>query len=101
MSSSSVFFEVTSSSIFFEVVLFVWSSLVTGPSFMLISSLVLELRQFTFIRDSPEIQKPQILSSEFCKISRDWDQIRVNRELIILHRNKGLKVSLKYFLVKF
>ena len=40
--------------IFLEVVLFLLSSLVTGPSFMSISSLVLKLCQFLFIRDSPE-----------------------------------------------
>ena len=36
---------------FFYVALFLLSSLVTSPSFMLISSLVLELRQFIFIRE--------------------------------------------------
>ena len=36
---------------FFDPVLFLLSSLVTGPSFMTISSLVLELWQFSFIRD--------------------------------------------------
>ena len=74
------------------------------PAFFLQKIIIFWQKQyltFTFIRDSPEIQKPQILSSEFCKTSRDWDQTRVNRELKILHRNKGLKVSFKYFLVKF
>ena len=41
----------------FDVVLFLLSILVTGPYFMSISSLVLELRQFPFIRDWTEIQK--------------------------------------------
>ena len=36
---------------FFDVVLFLLSSLVTGPNFMSTSSLVLELWQFSFIRD--------------------------------------------------
>ena len=45
----------TSLSNFFGVALFLLSSLVTGPSFMWISSLVLELWQFSFIRDWPEI----------------------------------------------
>ena len=40
---------------FFDVVIFLLSILVTGPSFMSISSLVLELWQFSFIRDWPEI----------------------------------------------
>ena len=39
------------SSFFFDVVLFLLSTLVTGPSFMSVSSLVLELWQFCFIRD--------------------------------------------------
>ena len=53
-------------------ILFLLSSLVTGPSFMSISSLVLELWQFLFIRDWPEIQKFEIPPSEFCSISGDW-----------------------------
>ena len=44
---------------FFDVVLFLLSSLVTGRSFMSISSLVLELSQFSFIRDWPEIRKSE------------------------------------------
>ena len=40
---TSQFFEITSSSNFFEVVFFHLSSLVTGPRFISISSLVLEL----------------------------------------------------------
>ena len=46
----------TSSSIFFGVLIF-WSILVTSPSFMLLSSLVLELSQHSFVRDWPEIWK--------------------------------------------
>ena len=60
---------------FFDVVLFLLSSLVTGPSFMSISSLVLELWQFSFIRDWPEIRKSEIPSSEFCPISGDWGKL--------------------------
>ena len=45
------FAEVTSLSNFFGGFLFFLSSLVTGPSFMSLSSLVLELCQFSFIRD--------------------------------------------------
>ena len=57
---------------FFDVVFFLLSSLVTGPSFKSISSLVLELWQFSFIRDWPEIRKSEIPLSEFCPISGDW-----------------------------
>ena len=44
------FADMTSSSNLFDVVLFLLSSVVTGSNFMAISSLVLELRQFSFIR---------------------------------------------------
>ena len=57
---------------FFDIFLFLLSSLVTGPSFMSIWSLVLELWQFLFIRDWPETRKSEILPSEFCLISGDW-----------------------------
>ena len=61
----------------FWIVLFSLSSLVTGPSFMSISLLVLELWQFFFIRDWPEIQKLEILPSEFCPLSRDWVKLEI------------------------
>ena len=60
---------------FFDVVLFLLSSLVTGPSFMSISSLILELWQFSFIRDWPEIRKSEIPPSEFSPISVDWSKL--------------------------
>ena len=50
----------TSSSNFFDVILFLLSSLVIDLGFMPISSLVLELWQFSFIRDWPEIRKSEI-----------------------------------------
>ena len=74
MTMTSQFSDMTSSSNFFDVVLFLLSSLVTGPSFMSISSLVLELWQFSFIRDWPEIRKLEIPPSEFCTISGDWSE---------------------------
>ena len=69
---TSQFFWMTSSLDLFDVVLFLLSSLVTGLSFMSISSLVLELWQFSFIRDWPEIRKSEIPPSEVCPISGDW-----------------------------
>ena len=75
MTMASQFTVITSASNFFDVVLFLLSGLVTGPSFMSISSLVLELWQFSFIRDWPEIRKSEIPSSEFCPISGDWDEL--------------------------
>ena len=77
MTMTSQFSDMTSTSNFFDVVLFLLSSLVTGPSFMSISSLVLELWQFLFIRDWPEIRKSEIPPSEFCQISRDWGEQRL------------------------
>ena len=50
-------------------------SLVTGPSFMSISLLVLELWQFSFIRNWPEIRKSEIRRSEFFQISGEWGKL--------------------------
>ena len=49
--------------------------LVTDRSFMSMSSLVLELWQFSFIRDWPEIRKLEIPPSEFFPISEDWGKL--------------------------
>ena len=67
----------TSLSNFFDVVLFLFSSLVIGPSFMSISSLIIELRQFSFIRYWSEIRKSEKHSSEFCPISGLWSQLGI------------------------
>ena len=72
MTMTSQFADMTSSSIFFDFVLFFLSSLVTGPNFMSISSLVLELWQFSFVRDWPEIRRLEIPPPEFFPISGDW-----------------------------
>ena len=72
---TSQFSNMTSMSNFFDVVLFLLSSLVTGPSFMSRSSLVMELWQFCFIRDWPETWKSEIPPSEFCPISGDWGKL--------------------------
>ena len=78
MTITSQFSNLTSTSIFFfDVVLFLLSSLVTGARFMSISSLVLELWQFPFIRDWPEIWKSEITTSEFCLISGGWSKIGI------------------------
>ena len=45
---TSLFADMESSSKFFDLLLLLFLSLVTGPSFMSISLLVLELWQFTF-----------------------------------------------------
>ena len=74
MVTAAQFSDMTSLSIFFDD-LFLLSNLVTGPSFMSVSSLVLELWQFSFIRDWPEIQESEIPLSEFCPISGDWGKL--------------------------
>ena len=55
----------------FDVSEFLLLSLVTGSSFMLISVLVLELWQFSFIRDWPEVRILEIPLSEFFSICGD------------------------------
>ena len=72
---TSQFSNTTSTSIFFDIVLFLLSRLVTGPRFMSISSPLLELWQFSFIRDWPEIRKSEIPLSECCPISGDWSKL--------------------------
>ena len=72
---TSQFSDMTSTSKFFDVVLFFLSILVTDPSFMSTSSLVLELWQFSFKRDWPEIWKSEIPPSEFFTISGDWGEL--------------------------
>ena len=64
--------------IFLTLFCFSYKSLVTGPCFISISSLVLELWQFSFIRDWREIQKSEIPSSEFCPISGDWSKLGIS-----------------------
>ena len=60
---------------FFVVDVFFLSHLVTGPSFMSISWLVLELWQFSFIKDWPVIRESEIPPSELCPISGDWGKL--------------------------
>ena len=48
--------------------------LVTSPSFMSMSSLVLELWHIPFIKDWPEIRKSEIPPSEFCPVPGDWGE---------------------------
>ena len=75
MTMTSQFSNMTSTTIFFEIILFLLSILVTGPSFIPIWSLVLELWHFFFIRDWPEIRKSEIPPSAFCPISGDRSKL--------------------------
>ena len=74
---TSQFLGMTLSSGLFDVFLFLLPSLVPGPSFMSILSLVQELWQFLFIRDWPEIQISEIPPSEFCPISGHWGELGI------------------------
>ena len=62
---------------FFDVAMFLLSSLATRPSFISITWPVLELLQFLFITDLPEIQKSEIPPSDFCLISGDWGKLGI------------------------
>ena len=55
--------------------MFLLSSLVIGLSFIWILQLFPELWQFSFMSNWPEIHKLEILTSEFCPISGDWDEL--------------------------
>ena len=62
---------------FFDVLVFLLSSLVTGPSSISIPLLVLKLGQFLLIRDWPEIWKSEIPSCIFWPISGDWEKLGI------------------------
>ena len=69
---TSQFSETTSTSNFFHVALFLLSGLVTGPSFMSIWSLVLELWQFSFIRDKGLTRNPEIGNTPVWVLPNIW-----------------------------
>ena len=69
--------QISEKTSFFDVVSFLLSNLVNGPSFMSISSLVLELWQFPFTRDWPEIRNSEMPPSEFSAIYRVWCWLRM------------------------
>ena len=73
MRMTSQFASMTSLSNFFDVCMFLLSSLVTGPSFMSISCLVLAFFCKGLTRN-PEIKIPP---SEFCPISGGWDELGI------------------------
>ena len=74
---TSQFVDMMSWSNFYKVVLFPLSSLVTGLSFMSMSSLVLQLWQLTFIKDWSEIWNSQVHPLEFCPIFGDWGKFGI------------------------
>ena len=67
----------SSTKLFFDVVYYFLSSLVTGPSFMSISSQVLELWQFSFLSDWTEIQKSELVLSDVFPIPGDWSKLGI------------------------
>ena len=76
MTMTSEFADMTPSWYFWRCFVFLFI-LVTGPSFKWTTSLFLELLQFAFIRDWPEIWKSEILPSSFSPSSRDWGKLRL------------------------
>ena len=62
---------------FFWHCFILFSNLVTGPSFMSISPLVLELKIFSFIKDWPEIRKSKIPPSEFFSVPGNWGKLGI------------------------
>ena len=62
---------------FFRSYFFLLPGYVTGLSFMLVSSVVLKLWPFPFIKDWPEIQKSGMPPSEFWPISGDWGKLGI------------------------
>ena len=75
MTLASLFVDTTSSSIFFDVVLILLWSLVIDSNFMLVSLLVLELWQFSLIRDWLEI--PEIANTPIWVLPNIWRLRRV------------------------
>ena len=77
MTVISQFMNILSSPSFLTLSCLFFLSLVTGPSFIPISLPVLELSQFSFIKDWPEIWKLEIPSFEYCLISRYWGKVGI------------------------
>ena len=89
------FSKMKSSSVFFDVGVFLLSSLINGPSFMSISSLVLEIWQFFYKRlnRNPELET---LPSEFCPISGDWGKLQIsNLAQISLIKSYGILQNIR------
>ena len=77
MTVTSQFVNMMLSSSFIDVAVFLLSGLVTGPGFMAISLLGMELWQFLFIRDWSKIWKSKVPFSEFCPIPGDWGELGI------------------------
>ena len=77
MTITSQNINMTSSSNLFDVSVFLLLRLLVSSSFMSISFLVLELWQFSFTRDWPEIWKSEIVQPEFCPKSGEWSKLEI------------------------
>ena len=100
MAMASQFASMKSPANFSDVAMFYLSSLVTGPSFMSILLLALELWQFLFFiflfsfqfsRDRPEIRVSETSPPEFYPISRDCSKL-----LISNFSNEMLEIAKKF-----
>ena len=74
---TSQFSNMMLSSTFLTLIVFPLSSFVTGPRFMSISWLVLELWQFSFLKNWPKIQKSDILPSLVRPMYGDWVKLDI------------------------
>ena len=90
---TSQFSNMTSSSNFVDVVFFLLSSLVTGPSFKSMSSLILKYR----IDNKFGNRKSEIPLSEFCLASGDWDKLVIYIDV----SNEMLPNAAKYSFYRF
>ena len=88
--------------IFFDVTVLLLSRLVIRPCSMSTSWLALELWQFSFVKDWPEIQKSEIPLSAFCPISGDCRELEISSlELMSLKKVTGYcKMRYLFWVIK-
>ena len=72
---TSRFVDIASTSDLFDLAYFILSNRVTGPGFLSISLLILQLWQLLFITYWQEIQKSETNPSQLCAIFRDWGEL--------------------------
>ena len=77
MTITSPFADMTSASNFSDIVVFLLSSLVTGPSSSQYHDWLWSYDNFLFLKDWPEVWKSEIPPSGFCPISGDWDELGI------------------------
>ena len=87
----------TSSSIWFGFTVLFLSSLITGPRFMSISRLFLELWNFSFIEDWKKIWRSEITPSDVFSIPRDRsDWVTPNLTLMFLIKCYWILLNVRF-----